>query len=62
MSYVYLASPYTHEDPEVMNRRYEQTAEWVANRLKEYGGPVIYSPILHCHYMAVTYNLPKTVN
>lgn len=54
---IYLASPYTHEDPEVMQERYEKAALCLTNMMKE--GYIVYSPIVHCHEIAVKYDLPK---
>lgn len=56
MSFHYLASPYTHPDPAVMQQRFEaaeaKTAELTAL------GMVVYSPIVHFHALALKYKLP----
>lgn len=56
MSFIYLASPYTHADPAVMQQRHDAamafTAEQLANRVW------VYSPIVHCHEMALRHTLP----
>lgn len=53
---IYLASPYTGTKEE-MQQRYEAvlrvTATFIANKCW------VYSPIVHCHEMAVRYNLPR---
>ena len=57
MSFVYLASPYTHNEPSMMEARYIQTrcavAELLINKVS------VYSPIVHCHSLAKRHNLPK---
>ena len=54
---VYMISPYTHEDEDVMKRR-AQVAINEAGRLMEMGY-YIFSPIVHCHPLAVLYDLPR---
>lgn len=53
----YLASPYTDPDSIVMNDRYLEAmraASWLLNK-----GVYVFSPITHCHPMAVMYGLPR---
>lgn len=54
---IYLASPYTHSDPDVIQERFERvqalTAKLLINDL------VIYSPIVHCHDLANKFGLRK---
>lgn len=53
---VYLASPYSHEDPLEEKLRYLRAmdaAQWFIER-----GVWVYSPIVHCHTMAQEYNMP----
>lgn len=57
MSFIYLASPYTDDDPEVVLSRYEATRAFTANALEE--GFHVYSPIVHCHELAHYHSLPK---
>lgn len=59
MSYIYLGSPYTHKDPAVMEQRYRITEAVTAYLLLS--GVHVYSPIVHCHTMAVRYNLPRDI-
>lgn len=54
---IYLASPYTSPYEGLMDLRYEQVASFTV-RLLLVGQP-IYSPIVHCHYIAMNYNLPR---
>lgn len=57
MAYIYLGSPYTHPDPEVRQKRYLEAAKAVVHMLSlDY---TVYSPIVHFHYLAMEFNLPK---
>lgn len=56
-SLVYLATPYSHDDSEVMHRRFE-VVNGVAARLMR-DGIHIYSPISHTHPIAVAGELPR---
>ncbi len=57
MSYIYLASPYNHEDAAVRQLRYEQVSEYCAQlmQLRE----IVYCPIAHSHPIAEVWGLPK---
>ena len=57
MSFVYIASPYTHTDPEVMLDRYNKVKHATAVLLGK--GVQVYSPILHNHQMALDHDMPK---
>ncbi len=57
MSFIYLASPYTDPDPDVMQHRFEAAERVTAQMLKD--GEAVYSPIVHCHELARRYDLPK---
>lgn len=57
MSFIFVSSPYTHSDPLVVEDRYEKVLEFTAKKITE--GYVIYSPIVHCHSLALKYDLPK---
>ena len=50
--FIYVASPYSGN--ELAN--YEATVKFVADSMQE--GYIIFSPIVHCHQIAVDYNLP----
>ena len=56
MTYKYLASPYTHADKAVMQKRFEEAERCLAWML----GLRIwtYAPIVHCHALALRYDLP----
>jgi hypothetical protein len=56
MSKIYLACPYTHKDPKVVDMRFE-TVTKVAGRLL-LDGHIVYSPITHCHTIAMETLLP----
>lgn len=47
MSYIYLASPYTHKSAQVREARFQE----VLKKLAEYtrAGEIVFSPIVHSH-------------
>jgi nucleoside 2-deoxyribosyltransferase len=47
---IYLASPYSHDDPEIMEQRYQQACAAAAKLIN--CGVVVYSPIAHSHPIA----------
>uniref|UniRef100_A0A6H1ZCW8 DUF1937 domain-containing protein n=1 Tax=viral metagenome TaxID=1070528 RepID=A0A6H1ZCW8_9ZZZZ len=53
---IYIASPYTHEKKEVMQERYEETAKFCAECIKE--DFIVFSSVVHWHAIAGKYNLP----
>lgn len=53
---IYLASPYTHKDPHVVQERYDLTEQCTYELLKR--GLPVFSPIVHCHKIAVDFGLP----
>jgi sugar phosphate isomerase/epimerase len=57
MSYIYLASPYSHQDPAVREARWRAVCA-VAARLMG-AGLYVYSPIAHTHPIAEAGDLPK---
>lgn len=54
---IYVASPYTHPDPEVMLDRYYKVMNFIAQHQDDYD-QMLYSPIVHYHDMAVQHDLP----
>lgn len=54
---IYLASPYTHPDPWVMEERYLRAMRVLTQLLA--AGKWTYSPIVHCHELAKIGALPK---
>lgn len=57
MSYIYIASPYTHPKADVMEERYEIVSGHTAFLLNK--GIHVFSPIVHCHELAKTFGLPR---
>lgn len=56
--FVYLASPYAHADPAVMQARYEAAVRVAGSLMRE--GVAVYSPIAHNHPIAQAVDLPRT--
>ena len=56
MSYIYLASPYTHQDPKVEHARFLHAETATARLLRH--RQWVYSPIVHCHELARRHELP----
>jgi hypothetical protein len=54
---IYLGSPYTHSDPEVMEERYLAACLKASQLVKE--GHYVYSSIAHWHSIAKLYGLPR---
>ena len=57
MKKIYLASPYTHKDPAVMQERFERVCKKAGALMNE--GYLVFSPIAHGHPIALAVNLPK---
>jgi hypothetical protein len=53
---IYLASPYTHEDEDVMARRHRHVCHAAAQLIKQ--GAVVFSPVAHSHPIALYGNAP----
>lgn len=56
MSYIYLASPYTHPTLSVRRGRYaaaEAATHWLLTQKLW-----VFSPIVHCHFLAENHELP----
>jgi len=54
---IYLASPYTHADPAVMEARFDAVCR-AAGALMA-AGEMVYSPIAHTHPIAIRCALPR---
>lgn len=57
MSFTYLASPYSHKNRRIEVSRYRDVRRalgWMLNK-----GIWAYSPIVHCHHLAIAHDLPK---
>ena len=55
-SIVYLATPYSHDDPEIRRQRFEIVNRIAAKMMSE--GKIVYSPISHTHPIALAGDLP----
>lgn len=55
---IYLASPYSHPDQEIVNERFGKTIKATAKLLLE--RKIVFSPIVHCHHMAMVYQMPTS--
>ena len=53
---IYLASPYTHEDPAVREERFEEVCKAAGSMMLD--GLWVFSPIAHTHPIAVRSDLP----
>lgn len=60
MSFIYVASPYSHKDPTIKDNRYWQVLKFVAEYTRR--GRILYSPIVHCHQMALSFDLPGNLD
>jgi hypothetical protein len=54
---IYLASPYSDPNPAVMEARFDAVCRYAGKLMNE--GHVVYSPIAHCHPIAVRTGLPR---
>ncbi len=57
---IYLASPYTHKDEEVMTFRYGKALKASARLINL--GFLVFSPIVHCHPIAIAHELERDYN
>lgn len=57
---MYLASPYTHGRQAVVELRYCAVLEESARLLNT--GKLVYSPIAHCHELAILHGLPADID
>ena len=55
---IYLATPYSHPDPEVMKARFRQACR-IAGELM-LAGKVVYCPIAHTHAIAEETGIDRT--
>ena len=56
--FFYLASPYSHPDERVRQERYEKAMMVTAKLMTEKTHYTIFSPIVHCHEMALRCSMP----
>ena len=52
MKKIYIASPYSDPDPEVMRLRYRRVCKIVAELMEQYPDHLFFSPIAHSHGLA----------
>ena len=57
MGFKYLASPYSHPNPAIRHNRWRYALHATAKLIVN--GEFIYSPIVHCHEMAMAHSMPK---
>lgn len=53
---IYLATPYSHKEERIRQARYTAALRGVATLLS--AGRHVFSPIAHCHMVALAYDLP----
>lgn len=53
---IYVISPYSHSNPEIIEQRYIDTVNFVIYLAKK--NIVVFSPIVYCHNMAMIKSLP----
>ena len=58
VAFIYLSSPYSHHDAAVRAQRYRDALQTVALLMSD--GRTVFSPIVHCHELALTFNLPTS--
>jgi hypothetical protein len=56
--FIYIATPYTHPDWNVMVKRFERVNAYAAKVMK--AGIAVYSPISHNHVIARDHNMPTS--
>ena len=59
---VYILSPYTHHNPEVIEQRYDLVEHYEALLTYKFPDALFYSPIAHFHLIAIVHNLPRDVD
>ena len=57
---IYVASPLTHPDPEVREKRYELVRDYIGKKYEEGSQDMYYSPILYSHEIGKRFKLPHT--
>lgn len=54
---IYLASPYSHPNQSFQLERFEAAQKFTAKAITR--GHIIFSPIVHCHYLALLFEMPS---
>jgi len=57
MKKIYLATPYSHDNPEIRKARFKKINRVAAALMRE--GNLVFSPISHTHPIALAGDLPK---
>jgi len=57
MSFIYIASPYSHPDRNARHDRFLLAEQYAAILISD--SQACFSPIVHCHAMAERYNMPQ---
>ncbi len=57
MKKIYLATPYSDPDPAIQQSRFEVVNRVAGDLMRE--GFLVFSPITHCHSIALVSDLPK---
>ena len=55
-NHIYIASPYSHRNKEIVEERYQAVMKYEIHLIKKHF--ITYSPIVHCHNMAKIGGLP----
>ncbi len=58
MSYTYLASPYTHQDPAIRILRFRAACAVAAGLMAD--GEVVFCPIAHSHPIDIEFQAPQS--
>lgn len=59
--YIYVATPYTHDDWCIVESRYQKAMEYTAYLMRKHPDEIHlppFSPIVHCHELAKKHKMP----
>ena len=59
---VYVASPLTHSDPAIRQKRFEAVRDYIGKKYKEGNQNMHFSPILYSYEIGQLFTLPHTAN
>lgn len=54
---IFVCTPYNHENPAIVEARYDFTVEYIAKRFVE--GKFVFSPVVYAHNIVKKHNLPQ---
>lgn len=57
MSYIYLATPYTHKSPEIQSERFHAALNYVVKMLEAEPYHSYYAPIVYYHHAVLKHSL-----